>query len=373
MPENVAQETVDFVCQILDLGHWIRLKNPTDADVLHRLRTHAMSPLQNRWRFHPDNYNLAWQACPGRAIYEVITARQLAHPTNPEENWRSEPVWLLRLKKQKRPTAWWIGFFDPSQVCLLFFKPETRCQTMADLLERLVDSGVRLCTPVPAPYRAAGDAAVQKAMLYAERTRRTRQNCVPSVRPAKWVFNNLDWNSFQENLSETLRDDSLARSCALMGGWVNRNVIAHIDMAVITEGPTAASKRGPVGKVFHSSDGLELVDDGAEREQIAHVIGTYATEQPGIDFHQWPRKSFMPPPSTTTNVFILPSWTAADDRRLARAVSRPPEPLQQPRSRREWEAHFKENIDRGRMKYVTATRRVCHLFLDKVIGPVPDE
>jgi hypothetical protein len=141
MPMNVAQEVVDFVCQVIKLGHWIRKQRPADVSILDCLCNHSMSPSQARWRFHPSNFNKSWSQCPGRAVYKVVPACQLVHPTNPEENWCSEPVWLVRLIKQKRHTAWWIGFYDPSQVCRLLFMPEFCVLTMKDLLEYFVNLG----------------------------------------------------------------------------------------------------------------------------------------------------------------------------------------------------------------------------------------
>lgn len=332
-----------------------------------------MSPAKLRWRFHPDNFTAAWEAAPGRAFYDIITARQRPHATNPDENWGSEPVWLLRLKHQKHSTAWWIGFYDPVQVCRMLFTPELRFNTMEKLLDELVNRGVRLCTPARATYYSWGQPGVQRAMDWAVSERSRRQQYKPEVRPSDWVYTDRDWNVYRANLPQILSDRSLARVCALAGGWLNRAVLREIDPADVTNGPTSAAMKGPVGKVFYSSEDQILLDDAAEREQIALVIGTFVDPLPGVDSRNWPRKSFMPPPSTTHKVFVLPQWTDADERRLARAVSAPPEPLQQPRSRQQWELHFKENIDRGRAKWVAATRKVCRLFLDEVVGPVPAE
>jgi hypothetical protein len=35
--------------------------------------------------------------CPGAKVFDVESVVQLAHPTDPQNNWLSEPVWLFKL------------------------------------------------------------------------------------------------------------------------------------------------------------------------------------------------------------------------------------------------------------------------------------
>jgi hypothetical protein len=374
-----AQQIIDFMGQVIEFGEWIRLRNPDDDEITARLLDSSM-PTQDKWHLHPSKARELWFG--GRMHYDVLPARQLPHPTDPKQNWHSERVWLFRLKNCRHPRAWWIGIYDPFLVRRLLFHPQVQHQSMEEFLEFLVDQNAHICTPAPANYPALDPQCAAKAGEKAADQRRMRQDTQPPSRDFKKTpFTSRDFATFWHDLPSLMEDESLMRACALQGGWLGRLVGEHINRAVLAKGPTKATLAAPVGKVFRAQDnqhlpnGMVLLDDAAEFQQIALVLGTFVSPSKNETQPNWPRKSFFPPLAVASKTWVLPTWSSADDARFSQVLDdyRNSMAFKQPRSRPEWEKYMKRYTDWARMDFMLGARAACRIFLDAALGVPPPE
>jgi hypothetical protein len=371
----MVQRLVDFTACIIEFGNWIRVKKPSDEAIQARLTEGHDLPSRDLWLLHPDNYMSTWaDHCPGANVFDVEPVVQLAHPTDPQNNWSSEHVWLFKLRFCKRPRAWQVGVYDPMVACQLLLGPNGQdFQSMESFLDFLLNGGARLCTPARTPNAGLTTKALEERRKAANETRRQRQSVVLPTRDEDYKFRPQDFAASMSVIPHLFEDHAFMRACALHGGWITRIALTEIDDSVVLEGPTKAALRGPNGKVFMTRDGHVLHDDAAEYQQLLQLLGVFTVPTKNETQQNWPKKSFFPSLKALSKLWLLPNWMESDERQFASVMDRYQkgqefkEPLKHSSKPEAWKLF----PDRCRLDFTIGARAVCRSFLDAVLGPPP--